>query len=1044
MKSMLRFQCTSLRRTLSLIFALCLACLCLPAAVYAEPETVTAVVVMNLELGYAAGDVMADDLSKIYVLSQNSKKIEPIQVSCEGYGVDPTTTWPGNAPCKVIITIEPEDTAFQFADDLISVVWISPSSDDFRYISPYSGEDNQSYYKLETTENKLTIHWPVIVYDRITPEITELSPYRTGAAAHVGATIDLKGTPASTDYSLQLAYVKHGMANVPANQLLSVSGGTANKVMGEEHVGSYDLVLTVTLDSSVDGHSRLSDEPSLKYADDSTVPLENLNCTLSDDYRTLTITYENFLVITDHTPQSGNYNVDASNHTYTCDICSAVISESHTFDTAYDSMGDDGHFHVCVCGAQTETEAHSSSQDYRTNTTSHWQVCDACGIGYGVTVHETPVQKYDETSHWTECPVCGYKMEAASAHTWDEGTETKAPTVEEEGETTFTCTVCSQTRTEPIAKLDPEPAPSPKPSSGGSNDLPETIPEPEVPLAGTTEGYSWADRGEFTEEEAAFYEELTGSETEPSVFEDEDIWVLPQSDPSPSDPKELEYVLICEDKGRLYLAGETEGEGLTEQSFEDESFYTIEVTPGDKAIDFAKLQPGDRVRTTSFNGVFVKSLPKAGNAAYDAELIIAKNDIIGAYRAFELDHPEIFWLTGNVKLRVITTNGSDATSYFFLSLADSNGYSLRIPDFAASGAIRTNMQVRDAQIDNILKELPDSDVRTKVAAINRWLTLHNEYNRSQDLNNIGYLPRQSLTALAGAEGTRGPVCAGYSKAFKTLCDRLNIPCTLVTGVATRPDGHTEYHMWNQVQVDGVWYAVDCTWNDPLIAGINGPVSGKENERFLLVGGDTVVDGVPFKVSHKAEASPSGVSAMYFSGLLLEDEPEESYMPFADVCLTDWFQPYVKEAVTKKLMGGTASDVFDPQSTATRGQIAQILYNAAGQPEVSEEKVDGWYAKAASWAVETGCMAGYTDGGFHGDDPVTREQLATILWAYSGAPKQEGALDYADAEEVHSYAEDALLWARAEGILSGKPGNLVDPQGTATRAEIATVFANFMK
>ena len=75
---------------------------------------------------------------------------------------------------------------------------------------------------------------------------------------------------------------------------------------------------------------------------------------------------------------------------------------------------------------------------------------------------------------------------------------------------------------------------------------------------------------------------------------------------------------------------------------------------------------------------------------------------------------------------------------------------------------------------------------------------------------------------------------------------------------------------------------------------------------------------------------------------------------------------------------------------------------------------------------------------------TREQLATILWAYEGAPEQSGELNFADAGKVSAYAVQPLLWAKKEGIIGGKPGNLADPQGTATRAEIATIFSNYMK
>ena len=209
----------------------------------------------------------------------------------------------------------------------------------------------------------------------------------------------------------------------------------------------------------------------------------------------------------------------------------------------------------------------------------------------------------------------------------------------------------------------------------------------------------------------------------------------------------------------------------------------------------------------------------------------------------------------------------------------------------------------------------------------------------------------------------------------------------------------------------------------------------------------MVDGKTFGVSHPSNQTAGGTTGVLFASLMVNTDAIDGYTPldFEDVRLADWFYEYVKKAVDKGLMGGTSEGAFTPQGTATRGQIVQILYNAAGQPAVDEVKVEGWYGKAATWAMEKGIIAGYSDGLFHGDDPVTREQLATILWAYAGAPVITGStLDYADKDAIHEYALNAMLWAKAEGIIGGKPGNLADPQGTATRAEIATIFSNFIK
>ena len=94
--------------------------------------------------------------------------------------------------------------------------------------------------------------------------------------------------------------------------------------------------------------------------------------------------------------------------------------------------------------------------------------------------------------------------------------------------------------------------------------------------------------------------------------------------------------------------------------------------------------------------------------------------------------------------------------------------------------------------------------------------------------------------IDGSSGTTGPVCEGYSKAFKLICDRVGIPCILDTGVAILNANHSEYHMWNRIQIDGVWYGMDCTWDDPVVAGKNGVISGYESEKFMLVGDETVI------------------------------------------------------------------------------------------------------------------------------------------------------------------------------------------------------------
>ena len=99
----------------------------------------------------------------------------------------------------------------------------------------------------------------------------------------------------------------------------------------------------------------------------------------------------------------------------------------------------------------------------------------------------------------------------------------------------------------------------------------------------------------------------------------------------------------------------------------------------------------------------------------------------------------------------------------------------------------------------------------------------------------------------------------------------------------------------------------------------------------------------------------------------------------------------------------------------------------------------------AWAAENGIVNGYGDGQFGPNDSVTREQFVVMLWRYVGSPEASGHnLDFADADQVNSYAMEALCWAVENGVLSGNGSGQLVPGGTATRAEAAQMLKNFME
>lgn len=171
--------------------------------------------------------------------------------------------------------------------------------------------------------------------------------------------------------------------------------------------------------------------------------------------------------------------------------------------------------------------------------------------------------------------------------------------------------------------------------------------------------------------------------------------------------------------------------------------------------------------------------------------------------------------------------------------------------------------------------------------------------------------------------------------------------------------------------------------------------------------------------------------------------------YTDVAADSWYAGAVDYVRENGLMGGTSGTAFDPEGTMSRAMLATVLYRAAGEPDVAGEdsfpdtSADDWYSNAVVWAAQNKYINGYDDRRFGTNDPVTREQFAAILWRYAGSPNTGNAQDFADAASISDYAKDAVAWARSSGIISGRGGNRFVPQGSATRAEAATILRNFM-
>ena len=268
--------------------------------------------------------------------------------------------------------------------------------------------------------------------------------------------------------------------------------------------------------------------------------------------------------------------------------------------------------------------------------------------------------------------------------------------------------------------------------------------------------------------------------------------------------------------------------------------------------------------------------------------------------------------------------------------------------------------------------------------------------------------------------------------------KTEVPAKYIT-ISFDPNGGTGTMKPMRVKA-GVGYTLpECTFTPP---------EGKEFAGWLAV------DGTVF---------PAGDVVISFSSNVLKatwkDTAEvDVTQMFTDVT-KNWAYPGIQYCVTHQLMSGVGGNLFAPKMTTTRAQIVQILYNLEGEPKVSgttpfTDLTQNWYKDAVLWAYQTGVVSGTSATTFAPDLPVTREQIAVILMEYmTRVLKLERTWTpadlstFPDAGSVSGWAKDALADAVALGLISGASNGgqtYLEPQGSATREQVATILMEFCK
>ncbi|MGN0334188.1 MAG: S-layer homology domain-containing protein [Lachnospiraceae bacterium] len=556
----------------------------------------------------------------------------------------------------------------------------------------------------------------------------------------------------------------------------------------------------------------------------------------------------------------------------------------------------------------------------------------------------------------------------------------------------------------------------------------------------------------------------------------------------------IDRVKLSEDALRFYdLLGEAaDNDGVNDFLVDMKSsslVKEIKIWEWDENGDAAEVSARG-IKIGDIRGV-AADVDQAFSAAQD-EFFKMYYEMCSVYAAFTRDFAEIFWLqdscyfstTGDSIYTDLQGNYVYANELYFILESDGNQWSIWHDKYKDAAVVRETIEKVDENAEEILAGVnPGMEDSEKIAYFNEWLTTHNEYNHrigygKDDIWTVLYSYPDAFectAALEGLTGDYGPVCESYARAMKVLCDRSGIPCVLVDGYAG--DGESGgNHMWNYVEVDGAWYAVDVTWNDPL-GGEEGAVSGYENEDYLLVGSDTVIGTLKFIVSHPVGNVVFTDGVSFINGPVLCKDGYTATIESLRVSLTadsvtygytelpvltaeavkaegqtgdpvfSWYE--VREDGSEVRVDGANSNVFVFPEGKQGGRTYTYRVKAAlGNCTKSKDvqiKVTGFedvwtqdfFYHPVVWAVGKGITDGWSETAFAPDMTCTRGQLVTFLWRANGCPAPETTeAGFTDVPSYEYYAEP-VAWAVENEITDGWTETTFEPNLTVTRGQVVT-------
>ena len=336
---------------------------------------------------------------------------------------------------------------------------------------------------------------------------------------------------------------------------------------------------------------------------------------------------------------------------------------------------------------------------------------------------------------------------------------------------------------------------------------------------------------------------------------------------------------------------------------------------------------------------------------------------------------------------------------------------------------------------------------------NRYTSFQDAVDAAGDKATVEVLKNENLTATMSGSSRTITVKNGAGESItvtingttKTIEENASVDFTYTHSSSS---GTTRY----SVEVRGTTGGTVTASPTRAAKGATVTLTVRADEGYQL-DGLTVTDSKGGTVKLTDKGSGTYTFTMPASKVTVQatfTQNQSGTLPFTDVKTGDWFYEAVQYVYDKGMMTGVSADRFAPASTTTRGMIVTILYRLENEPAVSggsaftDVENGAWYADAVVWAAANDIVNGTSATTFAPNSPITREQMAAILYryaAYKGYDVSQKAdlSGYTDAASISGYAKDALAWANAQKLITGVTDTTLNPQGSATRAQVATIL-----